>query len=152
MSRGVNKVILVGNLGADPETNGTACKFSLATSESWTDKQSGEKQERTEWHRITAFGRLGEICQEYLSKGKQVYIEGSIRTSKYQAQDGSDRYSTEIIAREMQMLGGKGDGASAPREGGGGKGRNEYAETKGRAAKPAAAAAAQPEFDDDIPF
>lgn len=152
MSRGVNKVILVGNLGGDPETHGPACKFSIATSESWTDKQSGEKQERTEWHRITAFGRLGEICQEYLSKGRQVYIEGSIRTNKYTDKDGVERWSTEIIAREMQMLGTKGDGASAPRESGGGKGRNEYAETKGRAAKPATATTAQPEFDDDIPF
>ena len=110
MARGVNKVILVGNLGADPEMrhtgSGTAiCSFTLATSESWTDKQSGEKQERTEWHRIKIFGRLGEIAAEYLKKGRQVYIEGSIRTDKFTGKDGVEKYFTDIIASEMQMLG-----------------------------------------------
>ena len=114
MARGINKVILVGNLGADPEirytASGTAiATLRLATSEQWTDKQSGQKQERTEWHRVKLFGRLGEIANEYLRKGRQVYIEGSLRTDKYTGQDGVERYTTEIIANEMQMLGGGSD-------------------------------------------
>ena len=123
MNKGINKVILIGNLGADPDTkytgSGTAiCKLSVATSESWTDKQSGQKQERTEWHRVKVFGKLAEICQEYLRKGRQVYIEGSLRTDKYTGKDGIERYSTDIIANNMQMLGGPGGagcGASPPR-------------------------------------
>lgn len=112
MARGVNKVILVGNVGSDPEmrysqSGAAICNISLATSESWTDKQSGEKQERTEWHRVALFNRLGEIAGEYVSKGSQIYIEGSIRTDKYQdKQTGEDRYSTYIVARDMQLLGG----------------------------------------------
>jgi single-strand DNA-binding protein len=111
MSRGINKVILVGNLGADPETLhtqvGTAITtISVATSESWTDKQSGQKQERTEWHRVKFFGRLAEIAGEYLRKGSQVYVEGSLRTDKYTDKQGIERYATYIIASEMQMLGG----------------------------------------------
>jgi single-strand DNA-binding protein len=122
MARGINKVIIVGNLGADPETrytgSGTAItSLRLATSEAWTDKQSGEKQERTEWHRVKLFGKLAEIAGEYLKKGRQVYIEGSLRTDKYTDKDGVERYSTDIIANEMQMLGGQGGG-----EGGGGGG------------------------------
>ncbi|WP_036110513.1 MULTISPECIES: single-stranded DNA-binding protein [Luteibacter] len=122
MARGINKVIIVGNLGADPETrytgSGTAItSLRLATSEAWTDKQSGEKQERTEWHRVKLFGKLAEIAGEYLKKGRQVYIEGSLRTDKYTDKDGIERYSTDIIANEMQMLGGQGGG-----EGGGGFG------------------------------
>jgi len=118
MARGVNKVILVGNLGADPEMRhtggGTAiCSFNLATTESWTDKQSGEKQERTEWHRVKIFGRLAEIAGEYLKKGRQVYIEGSLRTDKYTDKQGIERYSTDIIASDMQMLGGPGGEGSA---------------------------------------
>ena len=114
MSRGVNKVILVGTLGKDPEVkytgSGTAITtISVATSEQWKDKQSGEKQERTEWHRVKFFGRLAEIAGEYLQKGRQVYIEGSIRTDKYTDKEGIERYSTDIIASEMQMLGGKSD-------------------------------------------
>lgn len=114
MARGVNKVILVGNLGADPETRYTAggaaiTTISVATSESWRDKQTGENQERTEWHRVKFFGRLAEIAGEYLRKGRQVYIEGSLRTDKWQDQSGQDRYTTEVIANEMQMLGGRGD-------------------------------------------
>ncbi|MGH8158819.1 MAG: single-stranded DNA-binding protein [Rhodanobacter sp.] len=117
MARGINKVILVGNLGADPELRSTGgglsiCTFNLATSESWTDKQSGEKQERTEWHRIKIFGRLGEIAHEYLKKGRQVYIEGSIRSDKYTGKDGVEKYFTDIIASEMQMLGGNEGGGS----------------------------------------
>ncbi|MFH2219718.1 MAG: single-stranded DNA-binding protein [Pseudomonadota bacterium] len=110
----INKAIIVGNLGKDPEVSytpgGTAvAKFSVATSEKWKDKNTGEMQERTEWHRITAFGRLGEICGEYLSKGRQVYVEGRIQTSSWE-KDGITRYSTEIIASEMKMLGTKGGG------------------------------------------
>ena len=121
MARGVNKVILVGNLGADPETrytgNGTAItSLRIATSEQWTDKQSGERQERTEWHRVKLFGKLAEIAGEYLKKGRQVYIEGSLRTDKYTDKDGVERFSTDIVANEMQMLGGGGA------EGGGGGG------------------------------
>jgi len=125
MARGINKVIIVGNLGADPETrytgNGTAItSIRIATSENWTDKQSGEKQERTEWHRVKLFGRLAEIAGEYLKKGRQVYIEGSLRTDKYTDKDGVERFSTDIIANEMQMLGGGSDGGA----GGGGGGGN----------------------------
>lgn len=114
---GVNKVIIVGNLGNEPEVrttgNGTSVtSISVATSESWTDKQSGQKQERTEWHRVTAFSRLGEIMAQYLSKGSKVYIEGSLRTNKYTDKDGVEKYSTDIIAKEMQMLDSKGEGAA----------------------------------------
>ena len=113
MSRGINKVILVGSLGADPETRYTAggtaiTSLSIATSEQWTDKQSGQKQERTEWHRVKLFGRLAEIAGEYLKKGRQVYVEGSLRTDKYTDKQGVERYSTDIIASELQMLGGMG--------------------------------------------
>ena len=113
MARGVNKVILVGNLGADPETRAmpsgaTVANLRIATSESWRDKTSGEQQERTEWHRVALFGRLGEIAGEYLRKGSQVYIEGTLRTRKWQDKQGNERYSTEIIGNEMQMLGGRG--------------------------------------------
>jgi single-strand DNA-binding protein len=122
MARGINKVIIVGNLGADPEVRytggGTAvCSLSVATSEQWTDKQSGEKQERTEWHRVKLFGKLAEIAGEYLKKGRQVYIEGSLRTDKYTDKNGVERYSTDIIASDMQMLGGMGGEGGA---GGGG--------------------------------
>ena len=115
MARGVNKVILIGNLGADPETRYTASgnavtNIRLATTDSWRDRQSGERQERTEWHRVVFFSRLAEIAAEYLRKGSQCYIEGQIRTNKWQGQDGQDRYSTEIVANEMQMLGGRGGG------------------------------------------
>jgi single-strand DNA-binding protein len=123
MARGINKVIIVGNLGADPETRYTSggaaiTSIRIATSESWTDKQSGEKQERTEWHRVKLFGRLAEIAGEYLKKGRQVYIEGSLRTDKYTDKDGIERFSTDIIANEMQMLGGGSEGGA----GGGGGG------------------------------
>ena len=128
----VNKVIIVGNLGADPETrytgNGTAItSIRIATSENWTDKQSGEKQERTEWHRVKLFGRLAEIAGEYLKKGRQVYIEGSLRTDKYTDKDGVERFSTDIIANEMQMLGGGSEGGA----GGGGGGNFQRAQGGG---------------------
>ena len=167
MARGINKVILVGNLGADPEMRSTGsgisiCTFNLATSESWTDKQSGEKQERTEWHRVKIFGRLGEIAAEYLKKGRQVYIEGSIRTDKFTGKDGVEKYFTDIIASEMQMLGGNEGGGGAPRErpqsGGGGqrqgggqsRGGDDYGSQQRQA--PAPAPADSGFADDEIPF
>ena len=114
MSRGINKVIVVGNLGGDPEMrympNGNAvANISVATSESWKDKQTGAQKEKTEWHKIALFNRLAEIAGEYLRKGSQVYIEGKLQTRKWQDKEGNDRYTTEIIANEMQMLGGKGE-------------------------------------------
>ena len=145
MARGVNKVILVGNLGADPDTrympSGAAVtNIRVATSESWKDKQTGEQQERTEWHNVAFFGRLAEIAAEYLRKGSQVYIEGSLRTRKWQDKQGNDRYSTEVIANEMQMLGGRGGGMSA----------TPARASGGQASRPAPAPA--DDFDDDIPF
>ena len=145
-SRGVNKVILVGNLGKDPETKympsgDCVCNFSLATSESWNDKQSGEKVEKTEWHNIVMFRRLAEIAGEYLRKGSQVYIEGKLKTRKWQDKNGNDRWTTEIEAREMQMLGSRGSNASsAP----------AMAQAAGGGAP--APAPAPAEFEDDIPF
>lgn len=141
---GINKVILVGRLGKDPDTkympSGDAVtNFSIATSETWKDKQSGEKKEKTEWHNIVAFRRLGEICAEYLRKGSQVYIEGKLQTRKWQDKNGNDRYTTEIVANEMQMLGSRSD---------------SYAPAQAPAAsKPEPATAmAEDAFDDDIPF
>src|SRR3989440_6654238 len=125
MARGINKVIIIGNLGADPETRAmpsgtTVANLRVATSESWRDKQTGEQQERTEWHRVAFFGRLAEVAGEYLRKGSQVYIEGSLRTRKWQDKQGNDRYSTEIIGNDLQMLGGRGGaGARAGPAGGG---------------------------------
>jgi single-strand DNA-binding protein len=123
MARGVNKVILVGNCGQDPDTKfmpsgGAVTNISVATSETWKDKQTGQPQERTEWHRVVFFNRLGEIAGEYLRKGSKVYIEGSLRTRKWQDQSGQDRYTTEIVASEMQMLDSRGDGAGAGNTGG----------------------------------
>ena len=154
MARGVNKVILVGNLGADPETKYTAggaaiTNIRVATSESWRDKQTGENQERTEWHRVVFFGRLAEISGEYLRKGSQVYIEGKLRTNKWQDQSGQDRYSTDIVADEMQMLGSReGGGVARPaQQQSGGFRENKPAQTQ----QPAPAA--DDGFtDDDIPF
>ncbi|MDA9050012.1 single-stranded DNA-binding protein [Pseudomonadales bacterium] len=129
MARGINKVILVGNLGNDPETrsmpNGSAVtNISIATTESWKDKNSGQQQERTEWHRIVFFNRLAEIAGQYLKKGSSVYIEGALRTNQWE-KDGQKHYTTEIIANEMQMLGGRGDGGGNT-GGGNGGGRPEY--------------------------
>ena len=125
MARGVNKVILVGNLGADPETRSmpsgmTVTNIRIATSESWKDKASGAQQERTEWHSIALFGRLGEIAAEYLRKGSQVFVEGKLRTRKWQDKQGNDRYTTEIIADNMQMLGARGGGGGGGGMSGGG--------------------------------
>jgi single-strand DNA-binding protein len=157
MARGINKVILVGNLGADPETryapSGTAVtSISVATSESWKDKQSGEQRERTEWHRVKAFGRLAEIMSEYLRKGSQVYIEGSLRTDKWQDKNGQDRYTTEVIASEMQMLGGRGDGGGS--FGGGQQGGDSSfgGGQQGGGSAPPQQGPDNGEFDDDIPF
>jgi single-strand DNA-binding protein len=152
MARGINKVILVGNIGKDPETrympNGKAVtNFSVATSESWTDRTSGDKQERTEWHNVVLFEKLAEIAAEYLRKGSQVYIEGSLRTRKWQDKEGKDRYTTEIVGRDMQMLGGRA-GASAA-AGGGDQGGGGRAAPERSAPPPAAD---EGEFDDDIPF
>ena len=151
MARGINKVILIGNLGKDPETRympsgGAVTNCTVATSETWKDKNTGENQERTEWHRVVFFNRLGEIAGEYLKKGSKVYIEGSLRTRKWQGQDGQDRYTTEIVASEMQMLDSR--GGSAAFDGG----NQRPAQDQGFNSKPAAAPAADNGFDDDIPF
>ncbi len=154
----VNKVILVGNLGQDPEvkympSGGAVTNISIATTDTWTDKSSGQKQERTEWHRVVFFNRLAEIVGEYLRKGSPVYIEGRLQTRKWQDQNGQDRYTTEIIAREMQMLGGKPGGSSDFQQ-------NQAApqassQNQGQPA-PAEQNSAPPQnfdnFDDDIPF
>ena len=155
MARGINKVILVGNLGADPETRympsgGAVTNLSIATSESWKDKQTGEQKERTEWHKVAMFNRLAEIAAEYLRKGSQVYIEGKLRTRKWQDRDGNDRYTTEVIADEMQMLGGRGGGGM-----GGGQGGGMSGGRSGGDPGPGSAPPRQPapdDFDDDIPF
>jgi single-strand DNA-binding protein len=160
MARGVNKVILVGNLGQDPEVRYTAngaavATLAVATSEQWTDKQSGQKQEKTEWHKVVLFGRLGEVAGEYLKKGSQVYLEGKLQTRKWQDQNGQDRYTTEIVANELQMLGGKPQqqGGAAPQQD-----RRPPPQGRDRTAPPAAAPSAPTgggnfdDFDDDIPF
>ena len=158
MARGVNKVILVGNLGKDPEVrympNGNAvANITLATTESWKDKQSGEQQEKTEWHRIVMFRRLGEIAGEYLKKGSQVYIEGKLQTRKWQDNSGNDRYTTEIVASEMQMLGGRGGGGSADFSGASAPAQAAPAQSAPAQSAPAPTpAAAGGDFDDDIPF
>jgi single-strand DNA-binding protein len=158
MARGINKVILVGNLGKDPETrympNGKAVtNFSIATSESWTDKQSGDKQERTEWHNIVMFEKLAEVAAEYLRKGSQVYVEGSLRTRKWQDKEGKDRYTTEIVARDMQMLGGRGGAGGGGMSGGGGGGESRPSRSAPATAEERGPAGGdEGGFDDDIPF
>ena len=183
MARGINKVILIGNVGQDPEVKympygGAVTNISVATSETWKDKNTGQPQERTEWHRVVFFNRLGEIAGEYLRKGSKVYIEGSLRTRKWQAQDGTDRYTTEIVANEMQMLDSRGDNSGSSMGGDYGQGYNQgqnYNQSKPAASGPQAApqhgnqggyassgagqgnAPQQPpagfdSFDDDIPF
>jgi single-strand DNA-binding protein len=159
VARGVNKVILVGNLGADPETRSmpsgmTVTNIRIATSESWKDKTSGAQQERTEWHSIALFGRLGEIAAEYLRKGSQVFVEGKLRTRKWQDKQGNDRFTTEIIADNMQMLGGRGGGTGG---GGGGSGSPERGPAGGAPPRDdydqsPAPSGGKEEFDDDIPF
>jgi single-strand DNA-binding protein len=156
MARGINKVIIVGNLGQDPETRttpggSTVTNIRVATSESWKDKQTGEMKENTEWHTVVMWNRLGEIAGEYLKKGSQVYIEGSLRTRKWQDKQGNDRYTTEIVASEMQMLGGRGGGG-----GGATQETRDSRDTGGRSAAPAPAGersgGTAADFDDDIPF
>ena len=160
MARGLNKVMLIGNLGADPEIRYTAggaavANVRLATTDTWRDKDSGETQERTEWHRVVFFGRLAEIVEQYVKKGSQIYIEGRLQTRKWQDKDGNDKFNTEIVASDMQMLGGRGGGSSGGAERGGsnysggesadgGSPRNESA-PRGQAEPPM-------DFDDDIPF
>ncbi len=155
-SRGVNKVILVGNLGQDPDIkympNGDAVvNVTIATSETWKDKATGENREKTEWHRVVMFRRLGEIAGEYLRKGSKVYIEGKLQTRKWQGQDGTDRYTTEIVANNMQMLDSKGSQDSS---GGGGYSAKPPVSKPAASAPPvqAAAQAVDTSFDDDIPF
>jgi single-strand DNA-binding protein len=159
MARGVNKVILVGNLGADPDTrympSGKAVtNIRVATSESWKDRQTGDMQERTEWHSIVMYDKLGEIAAEYLRKGSQVYIEGKIRTRKWQDKEGKDRYTTEVIADQMQMLGSRGGGGGAPSEPREPRSQSRQAPAEDRAAAPVdeGGAGGGGEFDDDIPF
>lgn len=178
MARGVNKVILVGNLGKDPEMRYTAdskavANLTIATSEQWKDKNTGQQQEKTEWHRVVAFGRLAEIMGEYLKKGSQVYIEGKIQTRKWQDQQGQDRYTTEVVANDMQMLGGRGGGSAdfgSASSSQGAPAQNNYAPQGGGAPQGGAPAAQQQQapqqqqqgsgapsnnfdgFDDDIPF
>lgn len=145
MTKGVNKVILVGNCGQDPEvrympSGGAVANISIATSESWQDKKTGNQQERTEWHRVVFFNRLAEIVEQYVKKGTKLYVEGSLRTRKWQGQDGQDRYTTEIVGSEMQMLDSKSTG------------RSEASPPPPKADGGQQTSQAAPEFDDDIPF
>ncbi len=162
MARGINKVILIGNLGNDPEQksmpNGNSvANITVATSESWKDKQTGQQQERTEWHRVVFFNRLAEIAGQYLTKGSKVYIEGSLRTRKWQDQTGADRYTTEIVASEMQMLDSRGGAGDSP---GGGQQQQQQQQTQRQPAqqqqqqtsRPTAPSGNFDDFDDDIPF
>lgn len=161
MARGINKVIIIGNLGAEPEvrympSGGAVANLRIATSETWKDKQSGENVEHTEWHRVVLYNRLGEIAGEYLHKGSKVYIEGSIRTRKWQDKDGQDRYSTEIIGREMQMLDGRGAGvasgaAAGDFESGASSNKFQSKSSSSQSSQPSEFAGAD-EFNDDIPF
>ena len=144
MARGINKVIVVGNLGADPDTrfmpSGNAVtNISVATSESWNDKETGEKQEKTEWHRVVFFGRLAEIARDYLKKGSQVYVEGKLQTRKWEDKEGKERWTTEIIANQMQMLGER---------------MSQGASNQNNVTKPDSSSNefVDEEFDDDIPF
>lgn len=169
MARGVNKVILIGNLGADPEirygtSGGAIANLRVATSESWTDRQTQERREQTEWHRVVLFSRLAEVAEQYLRKGSQVYIEGRIQTRKWQGQDGEDRYTTEIVCNNLQMLGGRRDDAGgdwdAPSGGGGGYrgapsggGRDSGGGGERRSAAPPPQGRSDGDDpDDDIPF
>ncbi len=160
MARGINKVILVGNLGQDPQSRAmpsgkAVVNLRIATSDQWRDKQTGENKENTEWHTVVMFDRLAEVAAEYLRKGSQVYIEGRLRTRKWQDKEGNDRYSTEVVANEMQMLGGRGGGGG----GGGGYEREPTPRSGGSSTGGSAGAGAgaggsssREDFDDDIPF
>jgi single-strand DNA-binding protein len=163
MARGINKAILIGNLGRDPETRYTQAgaavtHFSVATSDSWRDKQSGEQQERTEWHNVVCFARLAEVAGEYLRKGSKVYIEGRIQTRKWQDKEGQDRYTTEIIANDMQMLDSRGGGGGYDSQ----RSDDNFQSSQRGGSAPASAPASAPvsagaddmgdDLDDDIPF
>jgi single-strand DNA-binding protein len=159
MARGVNKVILIGNLGADPEvrympSGGAVANVRIATTETWKDRQTGESQERTEWHRVVLYGRLGDVAKEYLRKGSRVYVEGRIQTRKWQGQDGQDRYTTEIVANDMQMLDRR--EGSAPWAGPEPPGDEPADSTAPSRATARAASrpgpAPEPDLNDDIPF
>ena len=162
MARGINKVILVGNCGQDPETRFSAAgaaitNVSIATSESWKDKQTGQQQERTEWHRVVFFNRLGEIAGEYLKKGSKIYVEGSLRTRKWQDKEGQDRYTTEIVGNEMQMLDSRGMSDGQTGQGGqsfqgGAATQPQQAAPQGQQAQAPMAPAGGDDWDDDIPF
>jgi len=162
MARGINKVIIVGNVGGDPETrympSGSAVtNLTVATNESWKDKQTGEQKERTEWHRVEMFNRLAEIAAEYLRKGSQVYIEGKLRTDKWQDKSGQDRYTTKIIADQMQMLGGRGGSGGGGNFGGGSQdggqgGGQSGGKSGGQGGGNAPPQPGPDDFDDDIPF
>ena len=148
MARGVNKVILVGTLGQDPDTrytpsNAAVAYLSIATNETWKDKQTGEQKEKTEWHRVVMFNRLAEIATEYLRKGSQVYIEGKIQTRKWEDKEGNDRYTTEVVANEMQMLGGRSVGNTES---------SSYSNNDNQSAPKSDNADSSDDFDDDIPF
>ena len=171
MARGINKVILIGHLGQDPEvralpSGSSIANLRIATTESWKDKQSGEFKEQTEWHTVVLFGRTAEVAAEYLKKGSQVFIEGRLRTRKWQDKTGNDRYSTEIVGNDMQMLGGRGQGGGGQAAGGEG-GRRAYGgggrdpgrgapaaggEAAGGEFSDAPATSTEQDFDDDIPF
>jgi len=157
MARGINKVILVGNLGQDPQSRAmpsgkAVVNLRIATTDQWRDKQTGENKENTEWHTVVMFDRLAEIAAEYLRKGSQVYIEGRLRTRKWQDKEGNDRYSTEVVANDMQMLGGRGGGGG----GGGGSYEREPTPRSGGGATGGSAgggaSGGRDDFDDDIPF
>ena len=165
MARGINKVILIGNLGRDPEVRYTqsqqaVANFTLATSESWTDRNTNERRERTEWHRVVCFRRLAEICGEYLRKGSKVYVEGSLQTRSWEGQDGQTRYSTEVVARDMQMLDSRGGDYDHGQDAAGGApsapsaGGNHAAEQPRGGPRPTPAPTPPPDddFEDDIPF
>lgn len=150
MARGINKVILVGHLGKDPEvrympSGGAVANVTVATSDQWKDKQTGEQRERTEWHNVVFYQRLAEIVGEYLKKGSQVYVEGSLRTRKWQDKNGNDRYTTEVIANEMQMLGSRSGGSASFNQ-------SEPPQKSEPAAASAAGGGFSDDFDDDIPF
>ena len=156
MARSVNKVILIGNLGQDPEvryspSGAAVCSVSLATTESWKDRDSGDRQEKTEWHRLVFFARLAEIVGEYLTKGSQIYAEGRLQTRKWQDQSGQDRYTTEIVVSDMRMLGG-GKGGSSFTQYDDNKSGEAPAESSAKPAKSGDTSVKPPDFDDEIPF
>jgi len=155
MARGVNKAILIGHLGRDPEvryspSGAAVANVSIATTEAWKDKQTGEQQERTEWHRVVFFGRLAEIVGEYLKKGSQVYVEGRLQTRKWQDKEGNDRYTTEVVANDMQMLGGRGGGGGGGPDSGGYS--DDYNQDSSHSGGGASSSGSSEDFDDDIPF